>query len=135
MNHRDGATIHPNLERYYDRDADRREMDAHLATCAECRAWLAVIHERLRDLECREVVELVTAYLDEATEDGLRARIDDHLSLCEGCRSYIEQIRATIATLGRTAQTSEPPERVRTGLLAAFRAWRDIRPVDPSPDD
>jgi len=125
------ANPHPNLERYYDRDTDRRLIDAHLATCGDCRAWLAEIHERLRDLECRELVELVTEYLEEATKDHLRRRIEDHLRLCEGCRSYVEQVQSTIATLGREAQASELPEPLRTGLLAVFRAWRNSRPVKP----
>ena len=128
MNARDEATTHPDLERYYDRASDRHAMDAHLASCADCRAWLAEIHERLRDLPCRDVVELVTEYLDEATDERLRRRISNHLRLCEGCRSYLDQLQATIATLGQTAAAPEPPEPVRAGLISAFRAWRDGRP-------
>jgi predicted anti-sigma-YlaC factor YlaD len=125
------ANPHPNLEHYYDRDTDRLAIDAHLATCVTCRASLAEIHERLRDLECRELVELVTEYLDEAAGDPLRSRIEDHLRLCEGCRSYVEQIESTIATLGRSVPAPEPPEPVRASLLAVFRAWRNGRPAKP----
>jgi hypothetical protein len=44
---------------------------------------------------------------------------------------YVEQVQSTIATLGCAAPVSEPPEPVRTGLLAVFRAWRNSRPVKP----
>jgi predicted anti-sigma-YlaC factor YlaD len=128
MTTRHGGTEHPDLQHYYDRGTDRAAVDAHLATCSVCRAWLDGIHERLRDLACSDVVELVTEFLDDAIDEGLRARIDDHLRVCEQCRSYLDQMRATIATLGGVSAASEPSEPVQAGLLAAFRAWRDGRP-------
>jgi len=117
--------VHPNLEQYYDRTTDRAAIDAHLATCPQCRAWLDEIHERLGHLACVEFVELVTEYLDEAMDDSLRARVDDHLRLCEGCRNYLDEMRATLAAIGRLGDAPQPPEPVRAGLVAAFRAWRD----------
>jgi predicted anti-sigma-YlaC factor YlaD len=127
---RDRGAEHPDLERYYDRATDRAAVDAHLATCDACRAWLARVNERLRDLACNEVVELLTGYLDDAVDDDLRARIDDHLRVCEHCRTYLEQMRVTIATIGQLSGSgaSEPTDAVRAGLLAAFRSWRDDRP-------
>ena len=118
-------SVHPNLEQYYDRATDRAAIDAHLVTCPECRAWLDEIHERLGRLACVEFVELVTEYLDEALDDGLRARVDDHLRLCEGCRNYLDEMRATLATIGRVDEATQPPDDVRAGLIAAFRAWRE----------
>jgi predicted anti-sigma-YlaC factor YlaD len=118
---------HPNLERYYDTATDRPAVDRHLAECVTCQAWLADIHLRLGHLACIEFVELVTAYLDDALEPQLKARIDDHLQLCEGCRNYRDQVKATIAAIGRTRELPEPaevPADVRAGLLAAFRLWR-----------
>ena len=135
MDPRPFNVIHPNLERYYDRATDRDGIDAHLLTCSECRAWLADIHHRLRDLPCSELVELVTAYLDDAVDYDLRARIDDHLRLCEGCRNYLNEMRSTLAALGRIAGSPEPSELVQAGLLAAFRAWRRSRSLDPAHED
>lgn len=117
-------SMHPDLERYYDRATDRAAIDAHLLGCAACQAWLAEIHERLRHLACREFVELVTEFLEDAVDEPLRATIDDHLRLCEGCRNYLDEIQATVATIGRTGEASEPPDHVRAGTIAAFRAWR-----------
>jgi len=123
--------MHPDLERYYDRATDREDVDAHLLICAACRAWLDEIHDRLHDLRCSELVELVTEYLDDAVDDVIRARIDDHLQLCEGCRSYLDEMRSTVAALGRTCRSPEPSAPVQAALLAAFRAWRASRSQDP----
>lgn len=130
MNPRQRSSMHPDLERFYDRATDREGVGAHLVMCAECRAWLDDIHDRLQDLPCSELVELVTEYLDDAVDDVLRGRIDDHLRLCEGCRSYLDEMRSTIAALGRTSSSPEASEPVQAGLLAAFRAWRRARSLD-----
>jgi hypothetical protein len=57
------------------------------------------------DLVCRELVELVTGYLDGALPDDWRARVDEHLSGCDGCTAYIGQIQTTILALERLAAT------------------------------
>jgi predicted anti-sigma-YlaC factor YlaD len=124
-------TMHPNLESYYDSATDRAAIDAHLTGCPECRAWLAEIHERLGHLACNEFVELVTDFLDETLEESVETRVDDHLRLCEGCRNYLDEMRTTIATIGRIGPAAEPTEQVRAGLIAAFRVWRRTSPWEP----
>jgi predicted anti-sigma-YlaC factor YlaD len=71
-------------------------------------------------LSCQEVVELVTDYLEGALPPEEKALFEEHLALCDGCRWYVEQIRITIATVGRIEESDVPPE-LRDGLLAAFR--------------
>jgi predicted anti-sigma-YlaC factor YlaD len=134
MTMNDATVPHPNLERYYDRATDRLAVDAHLAGCAACRAWLTKIHERLAHLACMEFVELVTDYLDDSLDHALSARIKDHLRLCEGCRNYLDVMQSTVATIGRIRRTSEPSPRVRVALIATFRAWRDVAPEVPGDD-
>jgi anti-sigma factor RsiW len=75
------------------------------------------------DLECREVVEVVTDYLEGAMPPGERLRFDHHLALCEGCQAYLEQLRTVIRVAGRPAVDAVPPETM-AGLLRAFRDWR-----------
>ena len=75
------------------------------------------------DLECREVVEAVTDYLEGAMAPGDRLRFDYHLALCEGCQVYLEQMRTVIRVAGRSAADAVPPETM-AGLLRAFRDWR-----------
>ena len=75
------------------------------------------------DLECREVVEVVTDYLEGAMPPGERLRFDHHLALCEDCQAYLEQMRTVIRVAGRPAVDAVPPETM-AGLLRAFREWR-----------
>ena len=76
-----------------------------------------------RDLDCREIVELVTDYLEHALPAGQRRRFEEHLRLCAGCETYLEQMRQTIATLGELREESLSPGQ-RPRLLAAIRGWR-----------
>lgn len=74
-------------------------------------------------LTCRELVELVTDYLEGALPEHERARFDAHLAQCDGCRRHLAQMRAAISTLGRLRDDDLPPE-LRDRLLTAFRDWK-----------
>jgi anti-sigma factor RsiW len=76
-----------------------------------------------RPLVCRELVELVTDYLEGRLPEGDRSRFEEHLDRCDGCTTYVEQMRRTIQALGHIPEESLPPEAERE-LLAAFRDWR-----------
>jgi predicted anti-sigma-YlaC factor YlaD len=77
-------------------------------------------HAPIPPISCREVVELVTTYLEGALDSTTTRRVNAHLGICEPCRIYIDQIRATIAGLGG-AVLPELPEDVCMGLVEAFR--------------
>jgi anti-sigma factor RsiW len=72
------------------------------------------------DLNCDELVELVTDYLDGALDAGTDRRVADHLAGCDGCTTYVEQMRRTIATLGSSPADVELTDEARSALLAAF---------------
>jgi anti-sigma factor RsiW len=74
-------------------------------------------------ISCQELVELVTDYLEGSLSPVEAARFEHHLTLCEGCAFYVEQIRMTIAAVGRIGE-EDVPAGVRDGLLAAFRDFR-----------
>jgi hypothetical protein len=74
-------------------------------------------------LTCRQVVELVNDYLERALPVEEAAAFEQHLNFCDGCMSYLEQIRATVATVGRVREEDVPPE-TKDALMAAFREWR-----------
>jgi anti-sigma factor RsiW len=40
-------------------------------------------------MDCNELVELVTAYLDGSLDLDTRARFDAHLVECDGCENYL----------------------------------------------
>ncbi len=75
------------------------------------------------DLSCRELVELVTDYLEDALPVELRSRFETHLDACVGCRTYLDQMRRTLQLLGRLDERSIAPEQ-RERLLSAFRGWK-----------
>jgi anti-sigma factor RsiW len=75
-----------------------------------------------RELTCAQVVEIVTAYLDDALSADDRERVEEHLVFCDGCSTYLEQIRETIALVGRL-EPEDVPAPLQEKLLAAFRDW------------
>lgn len=76
----------------------------------------------LPELPCRELVELVSDYLEDRLSSRDRSRFEAHLAECEACRTYLDQFRQTIRTLGRLPEESLSAE-ARSRLLAAFRGW------------
>jgi anti-sigma factor RsiW len=74
------------------------------------------------DLACRELVELVTDYLEDRLSTVDRARFEAHIAECEYCGAYLEQMRQTIRVLGRLPEDSLSSE-ARDALMAAFRDW------------
>jgi anti-sigma factor RsiW len=76
-----------------------------------------------RELACNEIVELVTAYLEDALPTEDRERFEEHLVFCDGCDQYLEQMRMTIAMTERV-DLGELPRDLEERLLEAFRDWR-----------
>ena len=74
------------------------------------------------EMPCRELVELITGYLEERLSPVDRARFETHLADCEYCETYLEQMRETVRVLGRLPEESLSIE-ARNDLTAAFRDW------------
>jgi anti-sigma factor RsiW len=75
-----------------------------------------------RDLVCREVVELLNGYLDQALAADVLAAVEAHLAGCDGCTMVLEEFRQTIAMTGMLTEDQVTPAQRET-LLAAFRGW------------
>lgn len=75
-------------------------------------------------MDCRDLVELVTAYLDGSLDPDTRARFDLHLLDCDGCDNYLQQFRVTVNTLGKTGDDDDVDPAFRSRLMEAFRDWR-----------
>ncbi len=81
------------------------------------------------EFACRDLVELVTDYLENALPPDRRAEFEAHLAGCGPCGRYMEQMRLTIKAAGRlTEDTLEPA--ARDALLAVFRDWKAGRPTE-----
>ena len=74
------------------------------------------------DLVCRQVVELISDYLDGALPADVLAAVEAHLAGCDGCTMVLEEFRRTIAMTGMLTEDDVTPAQ-RDILLAAFRGW------------
>lgn len=78
------------------------------------------------EMSCRELVEVITEYLEGTLPGDARERFEAHLAECPYCANYLEQMRATIEALGELQEESLD-EKTREGLVEAFRGWRRER--------
>lgn len=74
-------------------------------------------------ISCQEVVEVITDYLEGRLSAEDVAVFEAHLAICDGCRWYLDQMRTTIAAVGRIEDADVPAE-LRDTVLAAFRDRR-----------
>lgn len=77
----------------------------------------------MSELDCREFVEQVTAYLDGALGTDAEQDFIGHLTLCDGCERYLDQIRQTSQALNDLPADALPGD-ARSALLNAFRSDR-----------
>lgn len=77
-------------------------------------------------MDCDELVELVTEYLEASLDPATRARVEAHLGECPGCAEILEQFRATVALTGALRPTDAAAVEAgrRAELLGRFREWR-----------
>jgi anti-sigma factor (TIGR02949 family) len=75
------------------------------------------------EMSCKELVEVITDYLEGTMSAADRERFEAHLDECEYCVNYLGQIRETVAALGTLPEESLS-DRARSELLAAFRNFR-----------
>ncbi len=74
------------------------------------------------DMPCRELVELVTAYLDGALSRGDHERCETHWRTCPGCRTYLAQMQLVVGSLGQLRRREvEENGAERDRLLDLFR--------------
>ena len=74
-------------------------------------------------MNCKELVELVTDYLEGKLPDAQTVRFEQHLSACDGCTNYVAQMRQTIQIVGALQK-----DALTTGqwhdLMGIFRNWK-----------
>jgi anti-sigma factor RsiW len=76
-----------------------------------------------RDLTCKELVELVTEYLEGGLSAAERERFEEHLGFCDWCVTYLDQMRQTLTTVGSLGAEDLSPQ-LEHSLLEAFRGWK-----------
>jgi anti-sigma factor RsiW len=73
-------------------------------------------------MTCRQLVELVSDYLDDRLDPGAHERFEAHLAVCPDCREYVDQVRHTVRALGRLPEEALSVN-TRDELLKAFSGW------------
>ena len=71
-------------------------------------------------MDCIDLVELVSDYVDGALSADDRAAFEHHLSECDGCVIYVSQMRSTIQLTGALRVDDVQPDACEK-LLDAFR--------------
>ncbi len=89
------------------------------------RIWFPRLRSRSRvpGLVCRQVVELVTDYLEGTLPTADRRRFEEHLAGCPHCTEYLAQMRETIRLAGRLTPEDLTPD-MRSDLTDLYRQWR-----------
>jgi anti-sigma factor RsiW len=78
------------------------------------------------DLQCVELVDSLTAYLDGEVNEGQRRRVEQHLETCEGCRAALDQFQTVIGVAGRLTadDVAHVDALVRDRLIATLGVMR-----------
>ena len=74
-------------------------------------------------MNCNELVELITDYLDGHLSAQDHERFEEHLAECEGCHNYVEQMRGIVHAAGQLEEKAIPPD-TKEKLLEVFRDWK-----------
>jgi anti-sigma factor RsiW len=77
----------------------------------------------MTELTCKELVELITEYLEGNMSQDEKLRFESHLATCSGCTNYLEQMRKTILITGKLREESLLPGQ-KQDLITLFRDWK-----------
>jgi anti-sigma factor RsiW len=76
------------------------------------------------ELTCRELVEVITDYLEGALPPLQHARFEAHLRECPLCCAYVADLQILIQQIGATRESlADTVDRAR--LLELFQHWRE----------
>lgn len=75
-------------------------------------------------LVCRQLVEMVTDYLEGALDPALRRRVEDHLTTCDPCVGYVNEVRLVLELTRELPREPLPPTMLDS-LTSAFRAHHE----------
>lgn len=76
-----------------------------------------------KPLVCKELVELVTDYLESTLSVADHARFEAHIATCHGCSNYLDQMKQTIQFTGQLTPDALTPE-ARDEMLKIFTNWK-----------
>ena len=63
----------------------------------------------------------MSEYLDDELSEPEHRRVHDHVSICPKCRRLLEELRRTVAALGRV-RGDQPSASIAEGVIERLRA-------------
>ncbi|MFW6201771.1 MAG: anti-sigma factor family protein [Gemmatimonadota bacterium] len=85
------------------------------------------------ELNCREAVRLLAAYIDGELEEAERGRVEKHLETCRDCfsrKEFERRLKEQLMALGQRPVESSFERRIRHMI----RRFRDEPASGPTPD-
>jgi predicted anti-sigma-YlaC factor YlaD len=76
----------------------------------------------VEEITCKELVEIVTDYLEGRMPAERRLLFEEHVAFCSWCQTYLDQMRETVRLTGMLTEEDLIPE-TRDTLLEVFRNW------------
>lgn len=76
----------------------------------------------VREITCKQLVELVTEYLEDRLPVEERLLFEEHLAFCTWCVTYLDQMRQTIRVAGTLREDDLDP-RARDAMLKVFKEF------------
>ena len=76
---------------------------------------------RRRTVVCRQLVEMVTDYLEGDLDPVERAAVQAHLAGCGHCTGYVEQVRRMLALTAGLHHTGDVPPELVERLTTRYR--------------
>ena len=73
------------------------------------------------ELACRDVVEVVSDYLEHALSAENQAHVEQHFLVCPPCSAYLAQMKRSIELSAALRTSPGESSAVAPGLLQAFR--------------
>lgn len=82
------------------------------------------------ELECRQIAELLTDYLENRLPQATRELIDWHMDGCGPCVAFLNTFRSTVKAMRQLPDPPPVPSELRHRLLAVLRSQNPRRGVD-----
>ncbi len=84
-------------------------------------------------MECNELIEQLSEYLDPEARAQICREVEEHLSRCHDCSLYVDTVKKTIV-IARSGSTPTPPitlnDRLQAALVRAYQARPEAAATD-----
>jgi predicted anti-sigma-YlaC factor YlaD len=74
------------------------------------------------DIECRQIAELLTDYLEDRLPSATRELIDWHIDGCGPCVAFLNTFRSTVRAVRTLADPPAVPPELKQRLIAVLRS-------------